>query len=426
MLTSSKIKKEITHIDLFSGPGGICTGFKSLGIKTLFAVEYVDTTCITYSANHPEVKVICDDVRNITNRKIKKELSTMGHEKVDIVTAGFPCETFSTAGSKSRVYNDHRNDLFREAIRIADVAKANLLILENVPALLSKRLAKDSERKIYDEIVDELENKGFKYHEYRILNASNYGVPQNRQRFILFASKKHYISQEVFETVNEKMLVNVGEAISDLPLIGPAASSEEYLHDPRNEFQKIMRSRNFWIPEAKDGMEKNLTYHITTKHRPSTIERLKLIKPGEGLKSLFERFSPIQIAQMQEMRVLPKKWYIQRNQRLVAEKSSHTVTSHCLDEIVHPSLDRALSVREAARLQSFPDWYDFKGGPLVCPHIYKTQDKFEQIGDAVPPLLARHIGKLALELLNNNHNAINVDHKRSDRKVLSSSIRTAA
>ena len=76
-----------------------------------------------------------------------------------------------------------------------------------------------------------------------------------------------------------------------------------------------------------------------------------------------------------------------------------TVTSHCLDELLHPKLHRGLSVREVARLQSFPDWYDFKGGPLICPHLYKTQDKYEQIGDAVPPLLAKHIGESVTAVL---------------------------
>ena len=92
------------------------------------------------------------------------------------------------------------------------------------------------------------------------------------------------------------------------------------------------------------------------------------------------------------IQILPKKWFIQRNKRLKSTEVSKTVTSHCLDELVHPKLDRALTVREVARLQSFPDSYQFVGGPFICPHLYETQDKYEQIGDAVPPLLAYHWG----------------------------------
>ena len=103
---------------------------------------------------------------------------------------------------------------------------------------------------------------------------------------------------------------------------------------------------------------------------------------------LFKKFNEEEIKRLQANRVLPKKWFIQRNKRLVQDQPSKTVTSHCLDELVHPEMDRCLTVREVARLQGFPDFYDFIGGPFICPHISETQDKYEQIGDAVPPLLA--------------------------------------
>ena len=102
---------------------------------------------------------------------------------------------------------------------------------------------------------------------------------------------------------------------------------------------------------------------------------------------------------LQARKILPKKWFIQRNQRLIATQPSITITSHCIDETVHPTLNRALTVREVARLQSFPDAYDFKGGPYICPHIYETQDKYEQIGDAIPPLLAYQWGRVVEEIL---------------------------
>jgi DNA (cytosine-5)-methyltransferase 1 len=120
--------------------------------------------------------------------------------------------------------------------------------------------------------------------------------------------------------------------------------------------------------------------------------------PGESLVDLFKKFSPEVVKELQEKKILPKKWYIQRNKKLILNEPSKTITSHCLDELVHPELNRGLSVREVARLQGFPDFYDFKGGPFICPHIYETQDKYEQIGDAVPPLLAYHWGKLIREM----------------------------
>lgn len=114
--------------------------------------------------------------------------------------------------------------------------------------------------------------------------------------------------------------------------------------------------------------------------------------PGEGLKDLFFKYPEQEVKRLQEEKILPKKWYIQRNRRLKENCQSVTVTSHCLDELIHPKLDRALTIREVARLQSFPDSYQLTGGPFICPHMSESQDKYEQVGDAVPPLLAYHIG----------------------------------
>ena len=126
---------------------------------------------------------------------------------------------------------------------------------------------------------------------------------------------------------------------------------------------------------------------------------------GESLKNLFERYTGEEREKLQEERILPKKMFIKRNYRLIYNEPAPTVTSHCLDEFVHPKHNRALTVRECARLQSFPDSYDFCGGPYIVPHIdRKVQDKYEQIGDAVPPLLAyawgEEISKILEEIAN--------------------------
>ena len=391
-------KGAFTHIDLFAGPGGICTGFKAAGIQTIAAVEYVESCAETYSANHPAVEVVVEDIRKVSNAKIKSLLDKNGLSSIDVVSAGFPCETFSTAGSKSRVYNDHRNFLYKEAIRIADAADAKLLMLENVQAFISKRVDRNSPLKVFDLLINDLDAAGFKYHDFAILNASDYGVPQNRQRFILVASKSIPIKKEMFNGGKLSKKISVKEALSDLPLIGPETESKKYASSPKNEYQKLLRNRFAW-KAGKSNSPIGLSYHIAPKHRLGTIKRLAMIEQGEGLKDLFGKLSKKQIEKLQKEKVLPKKWYIQRNQRLVPAKQSMTVTSHCLDEIVHPYLDRGPSVREVARLQSFPDWYDFRGGPLICPHMYKTQDKYEQIGDAVPPLLAKHLGKSLIKIL---------------------------
>ena len=395
------MSKQYTHIDLFAGPGGICTGFKAAGIRTIGAVEYVDSCVETYSVNHPEVVVLNKDVRDVSDFDITNILTKNKLVNVDVVTAGFPCETFSTAGSKSRVYNDHRNFLYKEAIRIADLAGARILMLENVPAFMSKRLSKDSTVRIMDLLIQDLKDAGYKYIDHDVLHASDYGVPQNRTRFIMMASKEIIIEKGMFNGGKSSKKITIEEAISDLPEILHDQTSSVYSTKPQNTYQKMLRSVGKWTVSANDKTNNELSYHITPKHRPGTIERFKLIKQGENLKDLFNKLSDNKIKKLQEAKILPKKWFIQRNQRLVPTSQSPTVTSHCLDELVHPTLNRGLSVREVARLQSFPDHYDFRGGPLICPHIYKTQDKYEQIGDAVPPLLAKHLGSSIVSILDN-------------------------
>ena len=128
--------KTYTHVDCFSGPGGICTGLHAAGFKTLVAIEYIKSCTETYKANHPEVHVICADIRHVTTEQI---LPYIPEEGVDLVTSGMPCETFSTAGNKSRSFYDARQYLFREGIRIAQICRAKMILFENVPAVASKR-----------------------------------------------------------------------------------------------------------------------------------------------------------------------------------------------------------------------------------------------------------------------------------------------
>ena len=145
--------RNLTHIDCFAGPGGICTGFHAAGLSTLVAIEYIKSCCDTYSANHPEVHMIHSDIRSVTAQQILPHIPNDG---VDIVTSGMPCETFSTAGNTSRSFYDDRQFLFREGIRIAKIANAKMILFENVPAITSKKTSKDSDIFIVDVLKEEL------------------------------------------------------------------------------------------------------------------------------------------------------------------------------------------------------------------------------------------------------------------------------
>lgn len=386
--------RQYTHVDCFSGPGGICTGFHAAGIKTLVAIEYIKSCVDTYSANHPDVHVIHADIRDVKPNQILPFIPKGG---VDIVTSGMPCETFSTAGNRSRSFYDDRQFLFREGIRIAKICRAKMILFENVPAITSKTAKKDSNELIVSMLKKELFDAGYKNMEEFTLDSTQYGVPQKRKRFFVLASKdaKYKLAAPISSANN---VVSVREAFIDIPNVVPNSNKARttYLKS-RSAYSDLMRDDTFW---KRDTKCKGLTYHLPMKHRACTIERFGLLNPGESLKDLFDRYIGDDREALQARRVLPKKMFIKRNYRLIADEPSPTVTSHCLDEFVHPTYNRALTVRECARLQSFPDSYDFCGGPYLVPHVDRTvQDKYEQIGDAVPPLLAYAWGKKVISIL---------------------------
>lgn len=390
--------KQYTHIDCFAGPGGICTGLAAANYNTLVAIEYVKSCCETYRANHPSVHCIHSDIRKVTADDI---LPYIPEEGVDLVTSGMPCETFSCAGTTSRSFFDDRQFLFREGIRIAQLSKAKLLLFENVPGITSKTVDKNDPTLIIDVLKKELEDAGYSnYIEVKLL-ASKFGVPQKRWRYFILASRFddwHLIAPNP----STEASVTVGQAFAGLPDVVANSGIEgtQYTEED-SAYNQLMRNLKFWHRE-EFGPDK-LTYQVPMKHKEHTLKRFALIKPGEGLKNLFERLSVEEIQELQKDGTLPKKVFSKRNIRLSLDQPALTVTSHCLDENVHPISNRALTVRECARLQSFPDSYDFCGGPYMVGHDNRSvQDKYEQIGDAVPPLLAYAWGTAINDILNSN------------------------
>lgn len=383
----------LTHIDCFSGPGGICTGFHAAGFETRVAIEFIESCCETYRANHPDVHVIHSDIRQVTAEDIRPFIPDGG---VDIVTSGMPCETFSTAGNTSRSFYDDRQFLFREGLRIATIANARMILFENVPAITTKKVSEEDDTLIIDVLKEELEAAGYRNYIETVLDATQYGVPQRRNRYFILATRDESIALEAPRpTANH--IVTVQEAFAGLPDVVPNSDKEETSYtDGESTYSRLMKNSRFWHLRRSS----RLTYHMPMRHRNATLTRFSLLHQGESLKDLFDRYQGEEREELQRTRILPKKMFIKRNYRLIPNEPSPTVTSHCLDEFVHPTSDRALTVRECARLQSFPDCYDFAGGPYLTPHLHNNiQDKYEQIGDAVPPLLAYAWGKKITELL---------------------------
>lgn len=388
--------RHLTHIDCFAGPGGICTGLAAAGFETKVAIEYIKSCCDTYSANHPTVKVIHSDIRKVGMDDIAPYIPNGG---IDLVTSGMPCETFSTAGNTSRSFYDDRQFLFREGIRIAQLSNAKMILFENVPAITSKTVSKEKKTLVVDLLKEELAEAGYSNYIEVVLDATKYGVPQRRNRFFILATRFPDWKLSAPEPTCKKT-VTVGDAFCDLPNVEPNSKTDAKEYSEKDtDFTRLMKNLHFWHRESF-GTE--LTLQTAMKHRESTIKRFSLLKEGEGLKDLFERYSNEERDKLQKERILPKKVFIKRNVRLRMAEPSSTVTSHCLDEFVHPVYNRALTVRECARLQSFPDSYFFHG-PFLVPHLDRsTQDKYEQIGDAVPPLLAYAWGCEINEIFRSN------------------------
>ncbi|MBQ9437678.1 MAG: DNA cytosine methyltransferase [Lachnospiraceae bacterium] len=387
-----------THVDCFSGPGGICTGLHAAGFETKVAIEQIKSCVDTYSRNHREVHVIHDDIRNV---KASDILPFIQEGEIDLVTSGMPCETFSTAGNTSRSFYDDRQFLFREGIRIATLVKARLILFENVPGITTKRVSKDSKELIVSLLKRELKAAGYENFIEVILNATDFGVPQRRNRFFILASRDKEWKLS-FPISRKRKTITVKDALSGLPNVEANSGVEADSYEKTsNSYCKLMRDDAFW--KREEFSSDRLTYQMPMKHRECTLKRFALLRQGESLKDLFDRYQGDEREALQKQRILPKKLFIKRNYRLNPDEPSPTVTSHCLDEFVHPVYDRALTVRECARLQSFPDSYDFCGGPYIVPHIDRTvQDKYEQIGDAVPPLLAYAWGCEISKILEEN------------------------
>lgn len=438
----------LVSIDLFSGPGGLCTGFKWAGILPLIAVEWTDTTVETYSVSHnaevlhlaeysnetgihqeyldnflkesTRTLLIHGDINLVDSKMICDLLAARYgidsvEETVDVVSGGAPCESFSMAGT--RTVGDERDDLFSNIVRISRAVKTKAILFENVKGMFSKSNSNGEKGAIFRYICDTFEDPNATP-EYKLasrnqneilLKACDYGVPQARERLFLVSIRKDLnLSFSYPEKTHgpgcKYPFVTVEDAISDLPIVGMGEGDDIIDYKPidsfksenQKKFVSIMRGHYedeeicSRIPSHLIDQHLYNDYNVSSHKGPGHVKRkqelLALIPERSTMRATYERLT--ESGEIDKYRHLfPNTIYGSRNRRLLWDEPSFTVTSHCLDEILHPVLNRAITPREAARLQSFPDWYQF-AGPYVQFHGDKEQDKYEQIGDAIPPLLA--------------------------------------
>lgn len=335
--------------DLFCGIGGFSKGFEMAGFEVLFGIDNWPIAIETFQKNIKNTKGVLADLTKIKNNFFEEYKN-----KVDVVVAGPPCQGFSMIGKRD--IKDPRNSLFEEVIRVVKILEPKIVIIENVVGLLSMK--NPDGKLIRDLIIKRLQNIGY-YTEIRILNTSDYGVPQNRKRVIFIGSRIGIIG---FPALVKKK-VNVGEALSNVPDIG----SVNYL-PTTNDFQKAMASKS------------NLIYnHEGYNHSDIVVKRMYFVPPGGNWRNIPKRYYNVGGEHSNNYR------------RLDPNKPSITIKHASKSMIIHPEYNRCITVREVARLQSFPDDFIFYGTRF---------EQHQQLANAVPPLLAYHLAKHIMQKLN--------------------------
>jgi DNA (cytosine-5)-methyltransferase 1 len=381
-----------TFIDLFAGAGGASTGLINAGFECVAAIEIDDWAADTYELNHSSTKVMRSDIKKVQDKEFEK------FKGIDLIIGGPPCQGFSIAASNRRKKDDPRNHLYLHYVRTVEVIRPKFIIVENVKEIVKFKL--ENGELLLTDFTNRLEQIGYKLN-WRMLNAKNFGVPQDRIRFFLVGSLKEKINLESIETHSEennlfklKPVISLEEAINDLPI--PVRDIDEYSYNnkPLNDYQKKMR----------EGSDK-VYNHEPMRHTQRIIERFKHI-PING--SILNAPSSHRNRTRGDVDVLSEKVYSQNHRRLNPKEPSKTITASFYSSFIHSYQDRNLTVREAARIQGFPDKFRFLGKRTTLSNKLLAKkgihedihlDQFNQVGNAVSPIVAEVLGKLILKHL---------------------------
>jgi len=403
-----------TAVDLFCGAGGLSEGLRQAGFQVVAAADHDPDGCATYRLNHPDTIVVEGDLTDDQNHQAL--LAVVAGQRLDLLSGGPPCQAFSQIHNHDRLLGDPRNRLYREFVRLLKELRPRTLLLENVPGM--NQLAGGEVRR---QIERDLSLGGHYRVVSGVLDAGDFGAPQTRPRLVFVGAERGLdlpvlpvgtgITQLVREAPGgllseltsahgqrlaavlrdpaDRSAVAAAQALSDLIVPGPAYSVE-----PQSAFQEFVRVGS----EAPQD-------HEPSKIREDTVQRLEAIPPGGNVHDLPER--------LLERYLGGKKWgpagdgkrlarrHFYAYRRLHPDRLAWTVNTKA-DFAYHYGPLRGLSVREAARLQGFPDRYHFTTAPAGTPGQYKNgsrHSRYRQVGNAVPPPLGRAIGEAVDALL---------------------------
>lgn len=347
-------KTGLIAVELFCGCGGTSIGLEMAGMVCALGCDILEPAIQTYRSSHLRAAAILGDIRSVNPATI---VELLDGRPVDLLVGGFPCQGFSL-NNRKRHDDDPRNRLFEQFIRFARALKPRAVLAENVSSIRSA-----ASGAVVESILNGLSEAIEADVQANVFNAADFGVPQTRKRMIFMGVRGQPSPIGAVERTHGEgraPWITVSEAIGDLPRLAPGQTSTRYAAEPKGEFQRLMRA----------GMNDELLNHEAPNHPPETIKRIGGTKPGEPMYSAFK----------QRIRLHP-------------QRPSPTQVSGGIRpqfQFGHPSDARGLTIRERARLQSIPDNVFFSGG-LVQGRV--------QTGNAVPPLMARALGKALIRAL---------------------------
>lgn len=332
------MNNELNYIDLFSGAGGMSLGFDQAGFNNVFSIDIEPRFCETYKFNFPHHNLIQKDISKLSNEEIK---SLTENKIIDVVIGGPPCQGFSMAGNIGRKFiDDSRNQLFREFARVVEIVQPKYFVMENVARLFTHNKGETKK-----EIIDLFKKMNYNV-DCKVVNTANFGIPQIRNRVLFIGNR---ISNNiVFPTKTVDKPISIKEAIDKLP-------------------------------KLKSGEKSKIPNHISMKHSEQMLEKMRFVTDGGNRNEIPEY-------------IRPKSGDVRKYIRYKSTEPAVCVTGD-MRKIFHYSQNRALTVRELASLQTFPLDFVFKGS---------TISQQQQVGNSVPPILAKEIALTIKKMMNDD------------------------